>query len=228
MKLSYKIFLFLLILVLFSTYNPNNSGYLKNEKSEKIFNVKNVEIYGNNIITDEEINLYTQYFYERNIFLINPKIFIKDIHEIDFLNKVKVKKKYPNTIKIQIFEEKPIAIFSKNKNKFFITSSSKLIKFKENIKFQNLPYAFGKDSEIYLSGFIKNLERENFPIDKIKKFYFFQSERWDIQLKNDQIIKFPFTNVIESINQSIILLNRKDFKKYQVIDLRINDKIITE
>jgi len=45
---------------------------------------------------------------------------------------------------------------------------------------------------------------------------------------NEQIIKFPAEKREEAIQQSVELLNRKDFKKYKVIDLRIDGKIVVE
>ena len=45
---------------------------------------------------------------------------------------------------------------------------------------------------------------------------------------NGQTIKLPFENIEESINLSVDLLNKENFQKYKVIDLRISGKIITE
>ena len=79
-----------------------------------------------------------------------------------------------------------------------------------------------------LKKFLKDLKSAQFPVKRIKNYYFFKIGRWDIQLKNDQVFKFSFKNVAQSIKKSIQLIDRTDFQKYKVIDLRINDKIITE
>ena len=68
----------------------------------------------------------------------------------------------------------------------------------------------------------------NFPIEQINNFYHFQIDRWDIQFLNNKIIKFPHKDVDESIIKAIELLNREDFKKYKIIDLRVAGKIIVE
>ena len=62
----------------------------------------------------------------------------------------------------------------------------------------------------------------------MKKFYFFQIGRWDIQLTNDKIIKFPHSKIEDAVKKSIELLDRKDFENYNIIDLRIDGKIIVE
>ena len=42
------------------------------------------------------------------------------------------------------------------------------------------------------------------------------------------MIKFPYNNIEEAIKKSIELLGRRDFEDYNIIDLRIDGKIIVE
>ena len=144
------------------------------------------------------------------------------------MDRIEVKKKYPNKIIIKIYETKPVAVLFKNKNKYYLDSSSNLINFNENLGFNDLPNIFGDDSENHFVNFLKQLENNNFPNQKIKSYYYYKIGRWDLQLLNDKIIKFPNTEIIKAIQKSIELLNREDFKNYNIIDLRIHDKIIVE
>ena len=81
---------------------------------------------------------------------------------------------------------------------------------------------------MYFLNFYDDLKKNDFLTDKIQNFYYFQIGRWDIQLLNGQLIKFPSINIVESIRQIVKLLNRKDMKKYNVIDLRIKNKVVVE
>jgi len=94
--------------------------------------------------------------------------------------------------------------------------------------FDKLPSIFGEGAEIHFLNFFNELKNSNFPIQKIKNFYFFQIVRWDLQLLNDKIIKFPSNINMKIIKKSIELLARKDFENYKIIDLRVDDKIIVE
>ena len=76
--------------------------------------------------------------------------------------------------------------------------------------------------------FFQKLKKSKFPEDQIKNFYYFQIGRWDLQLTNDKLIKLPYNNTDDAIKKSIELLNRKDFENYNVIDLRVNGKIVVE
>ena len=94
--------------------------------------------------------------------------------------------------------------------------------------FDDLPSVFGKGAENNFIYFFNQLKKNNFPYKQIKSFYYFQIGRWDLQLLNNQIIKYPHNNTDDAIIKSIELLDRKDFKNYNIIDLRVDGKIIVE
>ena len=112
--------------------------------------------------------------------------------------------------------------------KYLLDSSSNLISFKDNMSFNKLPIVFGEDAENNFIDFFNQLKNNNFPITQIKNFYYFQIGRWDLQLLNNKIIKFPHDITDDLIKKTIELLGRKDFENYNIIDLRVDGKIIVE
>ena len=227
MNKFYRIFLLLITFIFLSSYNPNKFNLIL-EKNNKFFKIQNIIIVNNFLIKKSVINEKLSEIYNKNIFLIKRKDTEKLLKDIDFLKKIEVKKKYPNTLVVKIFETKPIAILFKNKTKYLLDNSSNLISFKENMNFNQLPGVFGDEAENNFVYFFNQLENNSFPIDKIKNFYYFQIGRWDLQLLNNKIIKFPYNNTEDAIKESIELLDRKDFKNYNIIDLRVVGKIIVE
>ena len=127
-----------------------------------------------------------------------------------------------------MYETKPVAILFKNKNKFILDSSSNLIPLEDNKFKDNFPNVFGNNAEQDFINFSKQLKNNNFPIKRVKNFYYFQIDRWDLQLFNKQIIKFPPNERPKAIQQSVELLERDDFKNYNIIDLRIHGKVVVE
>jgi len=228
MKKLYKIFFLFILLIFLTTYTPKKFDIISQKEISSFFNIQKIEIVDNYLVSDQEIKPHLKKLYGQNIFFVKYESLEEILNKIDLINKIEIKKKYPDTIKVKIYEENPIAFLNKKNKKFVVMESSKLILFTENLPFEYLPTVFGEESEIYLADFLKNLQNAGFPTSRVKNFYFFKIGRWDIQLKNDQIIKFPFKNVNDSINQSIKLMDRKDFTKYKIIDLRISGKIITE
>jgi cell division septal protein FtsQ len=215
------------VLIFLSTYSPNKFDLIL-EKNNTFLKIQKIKIVNNFLIKSSEIKEKLSTIYNRNIFSIKKEDIEEPLKEINFLEKVEVKKKYPNTIVVKIFETKPVAILYKNKAKYLLDSSSNLIFFENNMNFNQLPSVFGIGAENYFVYFFNQLENNNFPINNIKKFYFFQIGRWDLQLANDKMIKLPHDNIEDAIKKSIELLNRKDFQNYNIIDLRVDGKIIVE
>jgi len=227
MKKFYRIILLVIVLIFLSTFNPKELNLIS-EKNDSLFKIKNIEIKNNLLINKNEIKEKLSNVYKKSILFIKKKDIEEPLVEIDFLEKIEVKKKYPNTIIIKIIETKPVAIIFKNKVKYLLDSSSNLISFKNDSNFNELPSIFGEGAENNFIYFLKKLKKNNFPNEQIKNFYYFQIERWDLQLLNDKIIKFPHNKIDVAIIKSIELLDREDFKNYNIIDLRIDGKIIVE
>ena len=121
-----------------------------------------------------------------------------------------------------------LRIYLKTKKKYFLADNDILIPFKDYVLDQDLPNIYGKDVEFYFNDFQKLLKLNNFNLNIISSYYFFQINRWDIVTNNQKIIKFPSKGLTEAIKVVNELLNNKNFNNYSIIDLRINNKIITQ
>ena len=228
MKKFYSILLLFIVFTFLTTYNPSEIEFFPN-KNNSIFNIKNIKIINNNRVNENYIQSKLTEIYGRNIFFLKNKDIKNLIKNISYLDSVEVKKKYPNTLIVKIVETEPIAILFKNNEYFLLDSASNLIKTsKDQVDNYNYPHIFGKNSEKYFLNFLNFLKKNNFPINKIKNYYYFQIGRWDLQLDNKMIIKLPSEKMKNAIKKTIKLLTKEDFKNYEVIDLRINDRIIVK
>ena len=226
MKKIYKIIIFFFIFIFLTTYIPREIDVSK--KNVDFFQIKKIKIINNNLIKNEIINKKMNKFYNKNIFFIKKKDIEKSLNSLNFLKSIEVKKKFPETIILKIYETEPVALIFKKNQKYILDSSSNLIPFTKDISIENLPNIFGEEAEKEFLIFLKILENKNFPTNLIKNFYFFQIGRWDVQFYDNKIIKFPSSKTAEAIELIVELLDRKDFKNYNVIDLRVHDKIVVE
>ena len=133
-----------------------------------------------------------------------------------------IKKKYPDTLNIKIFEKKPIAILLSKKKKFYLSEKIDLIKFKTLPIKKDLPYVLGNKEEFKI--FHASLKKINFPLEKIKKYTLYENNRWDLETINNKLIKLPsqkheksLLNYLDLIKK-IILTNIK----YLITELKIN------
>jgi len=227
MKKFYKIITLLLLFAFLSTYSPNKSN-LNLENDNNFFNIKKIIVKNNLLIKKNHVYEKLDKIYNKNIFLVKRKDIEEALKKINFLKKIEVKKRYPDTIIVKIFETKPVGILFKDKKRYLFDSSSNLISIKKDEIFEELPDIFGEGAEKNFIGFLNKLKNSNFPIKKINKFYYFKIERWDVQLINNKTIKFPYNITSDLIKKSIELLNDSDFKNYNIIDLRVDGKIIVE
>lgn len=72
-----------------------------------IFNIKNIEITNNNQISNETIISLSELKIEENIFKYKTSDVIKNIKENPYVENVKIHRKLPNTVKIEIEERIP-------------------------------------------------------------------------------------------------------------------------
>ena len=226
MRKFYSILLLLLTLILLTTYNPSEMELISNQ-SNSLFDIKNIKIINNEKINQDVIEKKLKKIYGKNIFFVKTSEIEKVIRNITYLQSIEVKKKYPNTLIVKVFETSPLAILLKNSDYYILDSGANLILINtDSVTNYNYPHIFGKNSEKYFLNFLKLLKENNFPIIDIKSYYYFQIGRWDLQLKDGLLIRLPNNMIKNAIEKSVELLNKDDFKNYEVIDLRINGRII--
>ena len=92
---------------------------------------------------------------------------------------------------------------------FLIGSNGKLSK--DDLFNNHLPFIFGQPNSEEFLNFKKIIDQSIFSYDEIKNFYFFPSKGWDIELKNNIIIKLPKDNTKDSLEVVFKFLdNQKD------------------
>ena len=207
-----------IIFIFLSTYTSKiNNSLDRNIKIEKI------TIENNKILDDQTIKKKISFLYEENLFFLNNKKIISKLQELDLIDSIEIKKIYPNQIKVKIFEKQILAIIQNKKEKNYYTNKG-LVNYKKLNGFEDLPIVFGDNKSFEI--FYNNLVKIDFPISDIKKFYLFESKRWDIITLENQIIKLPIKNYDLSLKNFIKLKNQTNFRKYRTFDYRINDQLI--
>jgi len=187
------------------------------------FNLKEIEVENVFLLKEENIKKQLFQFYGLNFFLKNSKI-EKVLLENNLIDSFVIKKSYPNTLKIKLFEKKLIAILIDKKDKFYLSEKMDLIRFEDFKNIDNLPYIIGSKKQFII--LYNNLRKANFVIDDIKKYTLRGSNRWDLETYNKKIIKLPIKDYIESIKNFQTVKNNKNFTKYKIFDYRIKNQLI--
>ena len=214
---KFRFFIYIFIIIFLTSIN-NYNFYNK-----KIFNIKYIEVTGftdkkNTTIKDEIKSIIG-----KNIFFIEKNYFNKIINRNDTKD-LAIKKIYPNKIKINLFPAKPICIVIYENNRIILGDNGK--KLDIDLLESKIPTVVGSNNikNIYETvSLLKNSKLNDYVINKI---VFFKSGRFDVNLDNGILIKFPIKYSKRIINYSSNILNDKTFSNSKIIDLRLKNKII--
>ena len=166
-----KLFLLIFLFFLLTTYNFNE----QKQNVSIIFPIKEIII--ENTVAVDLIKLKFDLDFLKNtslIFLKKEKI-IDVTNQHEFISSIQLKRKYPNTLKISIFEKIPVATQVIEKGKYYITRNNEKINYIDLKTYKDLPMIFGQHKNFIF--FFKDLERSNFIIKEIKRFYYFDLSR---------------------------------------------------
>lgn len=215
-----RIFIYLLILIILSTTNH------KSIEPKKSFNrINKIKVSGlsenNNIKITEKLKQSLS----KNIFFLKSENINRIISQFNLVESYTVKKVYPSEIKIEIEQTKFIAKISDNKN-FLIGSNGKLIE-NENYN-KSLPFLFGEfNSEKFLK-FKKIIENSKFKFSDFKSIFFYKYDRWDILTNDNILIKLPEKDLKKTLEIAHKIISNNLFKDIKIIDLRIENHVITK
>lgn len=188
------------------------------------FNLKKINIENNFLLKEADLKNQLNQFYGKNlIFLKNIEV-EKALLKNSFIESFTLRKEYPNTLKIKIFEKKPLAILINKKKKFYLSEKVDLIKFQNFKNYEKLPLVLGNQEEFRV--LYDNLKEISFPINHIKNFTLYESNRWDLETVDQIIIKLPPKNYIKSLGNFLTIKGNKNFTKYKIFDYRIKDQLI--
>ncbi len=222
MTRSVKFFFLIALLLFLTTYKSSND---KGKKSY-FFKVKKIIIENTVVIDSSKLKKNLEYLEGKSLLSINSNNILNQIHNNEFISNIKIKKIYPNTLKVYIYEKKPVALQILAKEKFYLTDKNEKLQHIEVKKYSNLPIIFGNQKNFDL--FLKEIQNHKFPEDQIKAFYYFDIGRWDIILKNGKTIKLPEKNYLEALTNLNDIIYNDNFKKYSIFDYRIKDQLILE
>jgi len=221
-----KILFYVFILLSLSTINFFKLDNTINKQT--FFPINKIEITGTNKIDKNKILKKLDFLYGKNIFMFNRIEIDNVLNRNNLIKEFKITKYYPNKIKIELKEPIFVALIVKKQKKYFLTDNQKLILFNEKFNEKLLPTIYGVNGEKFFKDFYNKLKRNNFNLEMIKNYYFFQINRWDLILNNGLLIKLPTKELDEAIILAKKLIKDSNFKNIEIIDLRIKGRIITQ
>ena len=217
-----KIYFYLCILLLLSsTFNFNIISKFKKFNSITHVNISGLSEKEKNIL---EKNL--EIFINKNIFLISKEEIRRILKTINFLDNYNIVKIFPSKLLVNVNKTEFVGKTILDGEKFYIGKNGKLTKIFLVEKEYNLPQVFGNFEVNEFLKLQKILNTNGFNLSKIKKYYYYKSNRWDIENNDDVILKLPSKNIQYALYIYQSLLRSSKSLDGKLIDLRIKNKII--
>ncbi len=159
-----------------------------------------------------------------SIFFINKNKFNEIIFKNSLVESYKISKIYPFTLVVTVNKTNFLAKINKEGKILIIGSNGKFIE--DNYNNKDLPFIFGKPKIQEFLDFKKIIDDSKFSYEEVKNFYFFPSKRWDLELKNNIVLKLPKKNSKNSLDYLFEFIADKNLKNNLIIDARIRNQII--
>ena len=210
---SKKILIYFFLLLIVGSINNINFNILK------LQNINNIDITGLDIKDKSILLTEIQNFDLNNIFLIAKMDLTNEIESNSLVENYFVFKRYPSSLNINIEKTQFLAKINKNGQIFFIGSNGKFIK---NDSLNNqLPFIFGNPTVKEFFKIREIIDKSKISYSEIKNLYFYPSKRWDLELRDNTIIKLPIDDIDRALNLAIEFLDDN-----KLIDARIENQII--
>jgi cell division protein FtsQ len=156
--------------------------------------------------------------------LLNKKEIIDLVSSNSLVEKYDIYKRYPSSLDVNIKKTKFLARINNNDKTFLIGSNGKLSD--NNFLNNELPFIFGKPKIDDFLNFKEIIDQSNFSYNEIKNLYFFSSNRWDLELKNNILIRLPENLDKDTLQFILDFLNNNKFKDIKIVDARVENQII--
>ena len=210
---SKKVLIYFFLLLVVGSINNINFNSLT------LQNINNINISGLDIKDKSTLLKQIENFNLNNIFLISKIDLTNEIESNSLVENYSVFKRYPSSIDINIEKTKFLAKINKNGQIFYIGSNGKFVK--NDFLNNQLPFIFGNPEVIEFFYIKEIIDKSKISYSEIKNLYFFPSKRWDLELRDNTIIKLPNENTNLTLKLAIDFLDDNKF-----IDARIKNQII--
>jgi cell division protein FtsQ len=151
-----------------------------------------------------------------------------NIAKLPWVKTVRVERRFPNTIIINLIERKPTAIWQKNGRLNLIDSDGVVIRTDAINPFRYLPIVIGKNAPEKAGKILSILAKEPMLYKRVKAITFVTERRWNVRLDNKIDIKLPEKKAQQawSYLAKIEREHKVLHKDVVAVDMRIPDQLI--
>tara|TARA_A100001037_G_C15024121_1_gene577774 strand:+ start:303 stop:884 length:582 start_codon:yes stop_codon:yes gene_type:complete len=139
-----------------------------------------------------------------------------------------IQRKFPDTVKIQIVERRPMALWQRNKELVLVDDEGTVITSRNLGRFNDLLILVGKDAPAHGASLLSFLSLEPDLRKRVNAAVRIGNRRWNIRMDNGIDVRLPENNAIDAWHRLARLEREHQLLKQGLlsIDLRIPDQLI--
>lgn len=232
-KFNLRILAILSVLTLFSFISYSLFNFYSKTKNYSLSNfishlvVENVRINGTVHTKGSDIIEKIGLSKNESMWSLNITEVVNRINELPWVKKSDIKKIYPSTLEINIYEHNPIAIWFFDGKKYLVDDESNIIEKLNPADFNNLKVIAGHNALSEIPNIMDILQKFPYFKKKVKSILRVGDRRWTVRLYNGITIHLPENKIADSIRDLEYLDNEKLLlsRYIDVIDMRLPDRI---
>lgn len=161
-----------------------------------------------------------------SIFLISITDIKTKLESLDCVGSVDIEREYPDTIKIQVNEKQPIAIWQHDQKFYYVTENGSVMSIRKVKDIEKFIVVAGNNAPIHTPDLVSFLGLDQELMSQITSAIWVGNRRWNIKLESGMLIKLPETTPEIAWNKFIKINSNPEFKEkaYKSVDLRIQDR----
>lgn len=149
------------------------------------------------------------------------------IEELPWVRMASVTRELPSTVRVEIYEYKPLARLQQEETAWVINRDGKLIA-EAGETFAHLPLLSGESAEAQASSLFSLLATEPELMQKLVGARYVGERRWDVYFQNEVQVSLPEENPLRALKVLARLEAERNVMKMSgvTVDLRLEDRII--
>ena len=215
---KYKWIGILSLFAVLTTFNLSSSNFIN-----IFFPIKVIEYNKTFFLTESIKSKANNFLKNKSLLWINTKQAKNLFNNNIWIEAIIFTKKFPNTLQIFVLEYSPIAYFKKDKLIYLINSNFKNSLMDKNLNLKNLIQVKNTENMKNFKTFFSTIKNHDVFFSKIKVIDYIHNGRWDVVLKDGQLIKLGNYNLNKQVKYLNFILNNQ---KEKIIDLRHEGRAI--
>lgn len=192
------------------------------------FIVEAVEVSGLKYTPTSEVLKHLHIQKNDNILFLDIKSSVYQLMELGWVENVKIQKKLPNTIVVEIKEYEPYAVWQFDKKLQVITENGVVIPGALPKDFSYLTLIIGEKANLFAKNLLSVLRYYEGFQDMVVSAHYVHNRRWRLYFSSNVMVELPEGNLLMAIDTLYHLHESQKIleRDVEIIDMRVPNKLI--